>query len=194
MPKTLLLDVDEVLANFQDPVLAIGNKLTGKNITPETYTEWDLFSQFTSEEKDLICKEIEKPGFCQSLPVRPGAQEAIDEIRSFMHVFPVTSPFHSESWVYERVQWLHKHFGFHRSQVINTSAKYMIHGDAILDDNPSHVTSWLDPSHLEVNIAPRTKGLGMMWHIPNTRTLPYDHLRVRTWEEVIQKLRKLCEE
>lgn len=181
--KRLLVDVDEVLADFQTPALEIAHRLTGKRLTPFDYEVWDMFTLFTEAEKRAIFEEIEKPGFCRTLLPRPGAIEAIREIQTLVDVYPVTSPFHSLTWVHERNAWLQEHFGFKSSQVVHTSAKFLVLGDAFIDDNPSHVAAWQ---------AEHPGGVPMLWHIENTRTMTeFDPLRVKTWGEVIARVKTL---
>ncbi len=180
--KRFLTDVDEVLADFQTPALGIIERLFGQRLTPYDFEVWDVFSLFDKEQKEAIFAEIAKPSFCRSLEPKPGAVEAIRELRGIADVFAVTSHFPSSTWVHERDEWLHDLFGFERHHVIHTSAKFMVIGDALLDDNPSHIQAWMSEHPL---------GMGMLWHIPNTRNLGLDDVRVHTWEKVIDNAKQL---
>jgi 5'-nucleotidase len=181
--KCLLIDVDEVLGNLQTPIFEIVYRLFGKKMTPYDYEGWDLLGTFSESEQRGIFKEMRKPGFCSSIRPTPGSVEAINELRKHVDVYPVTSPLHSRTWVSERYDWLHRHFDFDRKAVVFTWSKFLIVGDAFLDDNPDHVTSWLEA---------HPGKLGMLWHLPNTRTLTeYDNVRVKSWDVVIEKVRAL---
>lgn len=181
--KRLLVDVDEVLCDFQTPVLGLLAQLFGRHMTPYDFDTWDIFATFSKEEKDVVFERVKEPGFCMKFRPKPGAVEAIAEIRKTHYVTPVTRPFPSPTWVHDRMLWLHEHFGFRESEIVNTAAKELVYGDAMLDDNPQHATDWL---------ATHPEGLAMLWHIPNTRNMTqYDHLRVYTWDEVIKKVRAL---
>lgn len=181
--KRLLIDVDEVLADFQTPTFAVIEKLFGRVLTPHDFEVWDIFGLFSEEEKQAIFEELEKPGFCQGLQPTPGSIEAVRELRKIVDVYPVTSPFHSPTWVHERNTWLHEYHGFKKREIVHTGSKFLVTGDALLDDNPSHVTTWAEEHPF---------GLGMLWHIPNTRTLGLDDLRVHTWDEVLQRAESLA--
>jgi 5'(3')-deoxyribonucleotidase len=177
------MDIDEVFLDFATPMFEIIERLFGRRLTHHDYTVWDMFSIFNSEEKKLLFAEIGKEGFARSLRPIPGAVEALAELRTFVDVFAVTSHFPSPTWVYERDEMLSKEHGFDRRHIVHTSSKFLIATDAFLDDNPGHVEAWVNEHPL---------GLGMLWHIPNTRTLTqYDHLRVRSWEEVVNNMRAL---
>lgn len=181
--KRLLIDVDEVLGNLQTPIFEIVHRLFGKKMTPFDYDGWDLFGIFSEAEQRGIFREMRKPGFCSSIQPTPGAVEVIHELRKHVDVYPVTSPFDSHTWVSERYAWLHRHFDFERKEVVFTGSKFLVVGDAFLDDNPDHVTSWSE-AHPEK--------LAMLWHLPNTRTLTqYDYLRVKSWDALLEKVRAL---
>lgn len=176
----LLVDVDEVLADFQSPALDIIEDLTGTRYKPSDFEIWDMFETFSDAVKKRIFKRIDKRGWCLNLKPFPEAQAAIAEIRSMgVEVFALTSPHHSKSWYYERVEWLKKHYAMPKSHVIQTPAKFLVRGDAFLDDNPSHVEKWR---------AEHPDKTAMLWHIPNTRTLGLDDIRVRSWDEVKARL------
>lgn len=178
------MDVDEVLADFQTPAFKIIRQLTGRTYTPHDFTVWDIFSVLGLAEVRAVLSEMEKPGFCLSLKPTEGAVEAIQEVRSIADVYVVTSPQHNRHWVYERTEWLMEHFGFDKAHIIHTVSKYMIRGDAFLDDKPEHVEAWTSEN---------SDGLAMLWHIPNTRNLGRDLLRVHSWTEVVTKVRELAE-
>lgn len=178
--RRFLCDADEVLFDFQEPTLDIMQKVTGRRYVANDFEVWDVFSVLSPEELKGVFAELEKPGWCTSLEPKPGTIEAIEELRSICDVYVVTSPFHSKTWVHERYAALAKHFGFKKNEVVHTNAKHLVVGDMFLDDNPEHVDHW--------NAAHPGK-VGMLWHIPNTRKLPYDRVRVRSWAEVVAKAR-----
>jgi len=181
--KRLLVDVDEVLADFHTPVFDLAAKLFGKKLTSEDFDTWDLFDHFPKAERKALFNAMEQPGYCTSLPPLPGALEAIQELRNYVDVYVVTSPFPSPTWVSERYAWLHEHFNFKPSEVITTSSKFVVAGDAFLDDRPDNVVDWLEA---------HPQKTGMLWHTPNTKTLvEHDSLRVYSWEQVIQKVKAL---
>lgn len=171
----MLVDVDEVLADFQTPAFEAIYQITGRRYVQEDFLVWNIFEGLSPEELKAVDAIIEAPGFCTALQPKPGACEAIEEIRSFADVYAVTSPQHNRHWVYERTEWLITHFGFTKKQVANIHDKFIVAGHAFLDDKPSHVEEW------QMEYPGR---LAMLWHIPNTRTLGEGLLRVHTWDEV----------
>lgn len=177
--KRVLVDVDEVLGDFQTPAFQVMQSVTGRLYCPEDFEVWDMFEVLSPSQKELVFAAIDKPGFCANIQPFPAALEAIERLRGIADVYALTSPHHSQSWYYERVEWLKKHFGFNRHHVIQTGTKFLVRGDAFLDDKPDHVQAWSEE---------HPDKLAMLWHIPNTRTLGLDNLRVRTWDEVIRRV------
>jgi len=182
MRPRFLVDVDEVLADFQTPAFEAIKRLTGKTYTPGDFLVWDIFSVLSETELGVVFEELERPGFCTSLKPTPGAIDAIRELQGFMEVFAVTSPQHNRHWVYERTEWLNEHFKIDKRHVVHTAAKHVVRGAAFLDDNPEHVDHWAHE---------HPDGLAMLWHIQNTRNLGQGLLRVHSWAEVIDRARKL---
>jgi 5'(3')-deoxyribonucleotidase len=174
------VDVDEVLADFQGAGLEIANEAFGTKKTILDLEDWGFFEHFTDEEQAYLRAECEQPGFCSSLRVLPGAQEGIRRLREIGRVFIVTSPFTSHTWVSEREWWLKKHFGFAKDDLIHTSAKYKVDLDAFLDDRPKNVVQWSEryPSRL-----------AMLWPLHNTRQYQLDKYRVKSWDDVITRVR-----
>lgn len=174
------LDSDEVLSAFQEAVLDIASQSFGRRYTVADLKDWDLFSIFNEEETEYLRHEVSRPGFCASLPVLEGAREAVETLRLLGDVYVVTSPFTSQTWVYERTWWLNKHFGFDRNHVIHTSAKHLVRVDAFLDDRPKNVIDW-SREH--------PKSLAMLWPLPNTAGYPMTKYRVEDWPDVIRRVR-----
>lgn len=178
--KRMGIDVDEVLADFQGAVLDIARETLGVHMTPADLPSWDLFNAFPEDQREILRKESKRPGFCASLKVNPGTQEAVRELRNYADLYAVTSHYDSHTWVSERDWWLKTHFGIERSHVIHTSAKFMVGVDMFLDDKPSNVLDW----HKE-----HPQRLAMMWPIPNTSNYAMDGYRVKDWDHVIELVR-----
>jgi len=182
--KRLLIDIDEVIGDFQTPLFDTFYRLYGRRLSPYDFDVWNIFDALPKEQCEALSLEMAKPGYCKAIPPAPGAIDAISILRQYVDIYPVSNPFSSPTWVYERYEWLQKHFGFKRNKIIFTEAKFLISGDALLDDNPKNVTSWLEE---------HPDKLGMLWHIPNTRKMTeYDYLRVTSWEKVITLMKSLA--
>jgi 5'(3')-deoxyribonucleotidase len=140
----VLIDCDGVLADFVGQLQAHVKHYLDITVDLRSYDQWDTFSHPAFAD----CKEdvegiLDKAGFCLSMDVLPGAQDAMKELVAKYDVHIVTSPWTSNPrWEWERRQWLSQHFGIHWKKIISTHAKAQVHGDVFIDDKPMHVNGW----------------------------------------------------
>jgi 5'(3')-deoxyribonucleotidase len=177
--RRFLVDVDDVLADLRPRVLDIVNKVSGKEYTHDDFTDWDYFRVLDNYQKYRAFQIMGARGFCSSLEVLPGAEEAISELKSIVKVIVVTCPFNSV-WFEERYTWLEQKFGIPRKDVILASSKYSVAGKWFLDDNFDNILEWSEGNPCMIP---------MLWHTRATRDLGYDHLRVHSWDEVTQRVK-----
>ena len=174
------IDVDDVLAGFQDGALAIANEAFGHRRTLEDFKDWGFFQHYTPEEQEYLLEQCTRPGFCSSLPVLPGAKEAVAKLRELAEVYIITSPFdRCHTWVSERAWWLKTHFGFEKDHLIHTSAKHLVNVDVFIDDRPSNVIAW---AQRNVN------GLALLWPLANNLNCPMTKYRVEDWDDVFRRV------
>lgn len=182
---TVLLDVDGVIADWLQSTLDIIEEVTGRRYDRRQVTHWDTIQclGLSASESGLVSVELNRPGLALSLPVLPGAKEAVRELQSIADVHFLTSPNHeSENWVFEREQWLVQN-GFiinPREEVTHTSAKYRVRGDYLIDDKTENLQRWAtwNPA-----------GKAILWSTPFT---PYNHatsLVESRWEALIDYVR-----
>ncbi len=166
MNKTALLDVDGVVADFTGDLLrAINSPLTEADIT-----QWDLFALLgdRAEAARDVCKQ---DVFWRHMTLVPGAPEGVAKLQAEGYeIVWVTSPYYAcVTWEDARRDWLYRTFGSGPRQMISTSLKYLVHGDVLIDDKPSHVTDWMKT----------TDGIAYLYDRPHNQ----DHDLVRfTWE------------
>jgi 5'(3')-deoxyribonucleotidase len=186
MRKRLLVDVDEVLADFQAAMFAALQEVSGRTLRAEDFHVWDGFSVMTPKESEAVRAICRQPGWCTALEPKPGAQTAIEKLRQVVDVYVVTSPFPAgPTWAHERDVWLKRHFDFEPEEIVYARSKFVVRGDALLEDNPHNLTRWLDEN---------PNGLGMLWHLPNTSKLAHGGVRVRSWDEVLYLVQTACNE
>ena len=140
-PKIILVDQDGVLADYPNwflkmwreahpekpwvPVLALSEHDTVKNYPPE-YRK-------LLEAIDLAC------GFYRSLPIIPGAKEALENLLSLGHDVRIcTAPKRRFTYcVPEKFEWIAEHLGQKWvERTILTRDKTLVHGDILVDDKP----------------------------------------------------------
>jgi 5'(3')-deoxyribonucleotidase len=82
--------------------------------------------------------------FWKTLPVKPGAKEAIQSLRDAGHdILWVTSPYPPcYGWASERMAWLARNFDVHPHDVCITHRKGCVTGDIFIDDKPENIAEW----------------------------------------------------
>jgi 5'-nucleotidase len=175
--RRLLVDVDEVLASLQVPVLDIICQVTNKNWKLEDFKVWDLFSVLNPEQRVRVFEVMAQPGFCLGLEPIPGAPEAIRQLQEMVEVFAVTNPHDSVLWVSERYEWLLRHYGLDKDHVAFLSSKYLISGDWLVEDNLAQLQRWS---------AAHPEGTPVLWNTPNNQSMNSGYiLRATGWQHVM---------
>jgi 5'(3')-deoxyribonucleotidase len=142
---SVLCDVDGVLADF---IGHICNEIDG-NITPESFKSFALEPHLTASQLEQVHDLCEQPGFCGSIPAYQGVEtlfQAFTNLAEWCQVYAVTAPWEtSETWCFERTWWL-KNRGIEAHHVIyaSTSAKPLIRGHVLIEDNGETLVRWLN--------------------------------------------------
>lgn len=147
----LLLDIDGVCANFVASALDAIYQVTGRRRQPEEITGWDIVASLglSEMESKWLDNCIGHPRFCRDLAPFPGVHEAIAELKELADVYPVTAPFDptiAPHWVPEREAWIAEHLGIARGKIVQTSVKYLVGGDYLVEDKTSALVQW-DQEH-----------------------------------------------
>lgn len=149
---TVLVDMDEVLADLIGSWIKVYNDLYDDNLTHKDVTQWDTTLIVKKECGTKIFDLLRTPGLFRYLEVRPYAQEFIQNlVDKGVRVLVVSdSPIGDAHSDYtnnsERIsnpaddkrKWMAEHFPMiPTSQIIFTSQKWFVHGDVIVDDKPA---------------------------------------------------------
>lgn len=178
----ILLDVDGVIADFLTPFIALGNKISGLSLQESDIKDWEVADIFPEQYRKQIVQEAKAQGFCSNILPYPRAIEAVKSLKILGDIYVVTSPWHSQTWVYERSEWLNKYFDFDRRKIIYTSSKYLVRGDILIDDKVDTVEKWI-----ELN----PSSIGFIWESPYSRGYKSKDSRIRytnSWSFVIETL------
>lgn len=175
----ILLDVDDVLVDFETPAEKLVSDLLGREWTlAEGPQEWDLFQALSKQQFKLAMQLIHVPGWSNCLLPFTKAQTAVSILQEIGDVYAVTAAI---PWASDRCGYLDHHFGIDKNHQVYTKAKYLVSGDFFVEDNPSNLQQWL---------AENRQGKGIFWNTRNNQRVEgYDKLRVSSWEEVIEMVR-----
>lgn len=161
MRKRLLCDVDGVIADFTGFYLKLVENVSGCVYAREQVRRWSMKDSLGLPDwvEQDVNRLIHEPGSGLKIEAYPEAVEAVRSLSAAYDLYFVTSPFATApTWVHDREQWLAKHFGRDLAKkVVHTDRKYLIAGDALVDDKPSHVEEW-SSAH--------PAGVAVLWNTP----------------------------
>lgn len=187
MTKTVLLDVDGVLANFIGGVLPLVHRVTGTWHSPEAVTHFDFSASLglSSDHKRRVMEYVsgDEPGFWERLEPFEGARAGVDALRAIpdVELYIVTSPWNScRTWLHDRESWLKRHFDIPHSHVIVGSAKHMVTGDFFVDDKTETLVRWRDRNG-------RT-GTAIQWETPHNLLDGWNGPCARSWPHLVQMI------
>ena len=118
--KTLFIDMDNVLVNFQSGI--------------------DRLDEKTKQEYEGHLDDV--PGIFALMDPMPGAVEAVQKLRERYNLYILsTAPWNNPTAWCDKLNWVKKHFGgdenspFYK-RIILTHHKDLCHGDYLIDDRP----------------------------------------------------------
>jgi len=134
MKKTIGIDMDGVLADIEDYILAAYHKKTGISITRDEIkglSEEELFP-----DRTLIMDICNTAGFFRNLPVMDGAIEAVKTLMLKYDVYIVSAAMEFPVSLFEKREWLAEHFPFISwRNIIFCGDKSVIGTDYLIDDH-----------------------------------------------------------
>lgn len=141
-PLTILVDMDGVLADFDSRFMETwAQKYPNRpKLDQSRRTSFKIVDEFSPEHHDDIRAIFSARGFFRSLPVLPGAVEALRDMQSAgMDVWICSSPLDEyRNCVQEKFEWVEENLGSSWvNRLILTKNKALIRGDYLIDDNPS---------------------------------------------------------
>ena len=127
-------------------------------------------------EKGTIRKFASTPGFFLTVPVMPGAIEAVKALMADYEVYIVSAAMEFPQSLPEKLQWLKTHFSFISwKNIIFCGDKSIINTDYMIDDHIRNLDNF--------------KGKCIMFHAFHNINY-HHHIRVNNWDEVLNLLRR----
>lgn len=178
----ILIDCDGVLGDFVTPYLELIRTVTGDRHMIDEVTQFDVLAALGKKDVEAQVLELcSRRGFCSSFKTLPGAVEGVAALRELGDLFVVTSPMHVPWWTWERTEWLSKHFGFTKKQVLYTSSKEIVSGDVMIDDNEVNLIEWQAEQR-----RPDYEVLPLLVDSPWNRNVEHPGVvRMRNWDEIV---------
>lgn len=180
-------DVDGVLYDINKRAISIANEEfhTNYNYIDNTSWWWDDYTKETGfANREYFERLLDRKGFFIDGEPIVGAIEGLNKLHDYGFTIKIiTSPHWSSKYmIYERIEWLQKHFSwFNKSKdLILTSNKKLCDkkGKVLIDDYP-HNLNWID-------------GLNICFS--QTYNREYKGLRMNSWDELVEYLIELEKE
>jgi 5'-nucleotidase len=172
--KTLAIDMDNVIADVASHFIEWYARDYGIRVDKETLMgvpENDAFPD------GAVKKFLYTPGFFRSVPVMPGAQEAVKKLTEDFEVYIVSAAMEFPLSLAEKYEWLREHFPFiHWRNIIFCGDKSVIATDYLIDDHCKN----LDHCH----------GQAIIYTAAHNVNVKH-HERVNDWNEVLEYMKKV---
>lgn len=139
--KTILVDMDDVLARFTYGARKFINEATGKNYTTEDFAKhYDMKDVLDKDDYNLL---FNSPEVFEQLDVVDGSTRALDKLCAWYNIKIV-----SAAWwqcIPYKVLWLHKYFPFIKDEdMLFVRDKSIIIGDYLIDDYSKNIQNILN--------------------------------------------------
>ncbi len=191
--KTIVIDIDDVLADHARAFADYSNEKFGMNITPEDYQEeWMHVWKTDLDETIKRAKEYHESDHLTLCATIEGAQDTLKELQKNFKLVALTSRRNSIKTLTD--EWLNKHYSDIFDDVVfagffDTITQESVHktkgelaknigAHYIIDDQPKHILSAVELG---------MKGIlfgNYKWN--KFDILPKDAIRANNWQEVLQ--------
>ena len=146
----IIVDMDEVLAQFVNRVLERWNMINRTKFKRDDIDAWQMESTLGPGSYGLIEKWISEPNFFENLVPVDGAIEGFNELRRSHDVVIATSlAGEVENGFDSKRRWVKKYFpDFDLKNFICTSRKDLLKGDVLIDDAAHYLQAWRDAGNI----------------------------------------------
>lgn len=140
-PRTILVDMDSIIADFYFEVINRHEAETGEKIPHDSIDAWDK----SWSEKRSMFYYFSQPGFFTSLKPIPGAHDVLKKLHDEGHEIVIVSAATLTNAPGEKYEWLSKHYPWiNRNRVFFAKEKYRVIGDFLIDDHHENVSKWCE--------------------------------------------------
>lgn len=148
----VIVDMDEVLANFVSHVLGRWNMTNMTKFTREDINSWQMEETLGPGSYRVIENWISRPGFFENLDPMPGAVEGFKKLMDMGHEIVICTSLAPEiSNGYDgKRRWMHRHWPtFNLNNFICTSKKHMLKADVLIDDASHYLKAWREAGNVQ---------------------------------------------
>ena len=179
--KEISFDCDDVLSDFAERAFDRLEVLSQKKYQISDFKTWDWIAELPEEHRQLLFQAMDTQHFVSEMKIRPEVLDFLAQCPGHLQKTVVTSPRDtSPFWQYERSKWLKEKLKFTKDQIIQTSAKHLVHTDVFVDDSPENILNWHEYWH---NQGKRTHFAILLTH-PNTTETSKDFYPITDWKHL----------
>lgn len=142
---TILVDMDNVVANLICKWLDTYNSEFDDNLTAEQITSWNIEQHATKCSPHEFHGIIERAGFFSDLKLIPHSPEVTGRLQAAGHeiYFVTATPYNNPTCGYDKYNWVERYFPhIGKSRVIQAHHKNMVKGDILFDDGPINLQNF----------------------------------------------------
>ena len=142
----ILVDQDEVLADFVNPLLQKWFEHTGIRLTRDQVQGWDI-STLLGGNKRWLRETISHPDYFADLPPKEGAIKGFHALENMGHeLFIVTHVSDDVTNAFEgKRECVRRHLpGFHFNKLSFFTCKELIDAHVLIDNGPHNIKAWSD--------------------------------------------------
>lgn len=175
---TILIDADDVLDDLLPAWVAVLNRLSGQNLTPEDINDWYIPQYYPTLPAETVYAVPTQPEFWGTVDAVPGAVDGLKSLLDAGHQVRIVSASHYSSLHFKIPRLLELFPYLTWDNFIITSNKELVQGDIIVDDN---LLNMMDP-----------KKFNILFDRPHNRSRneeEYGAVRVHDWDEVLLAIR-----
>lgn len=170
--KTIAVDMDGVLANTAAQYRSWYEEETGIQL-PDT--AFDGLPEIECLPGGAVQRYLYQPGFFRTMPVMPGAQEALHSLMEDYDVYIVSAAMEFPQSLSEKLEWLAEHFPFITwHNVVFCGNKGIIGTDFMIDDHLKNLD--------------RFRGKAFLFSAPHNIHVKH-HQRLHNWAEALAVLK-----
>lgn len=183
----VIVDMDEVLAQFVNKVLRRWNALSGRDYVREDITSWRMeevlgVDALGRSAEGLIDEWLAEDGFFEDLEPMPGAIAGFNYLRDSGYDVVVATSIPEvavHSYTGKR-RWMRRHFPtFSMKNFIAISRKGLLDGDVLIDDGSHNIKDWAESGK---------KMKPLVFDAPWNRDIrPDQAIRVADWDDVVKQ-------
>lgn len=175
------VDIDSVLNDLMPKSLALYNKRTGKNITMDQLTAYNLYECLNEEDSAGIIRLFEEEELWNSLMPLKGSQSGLQKLCNKHDVYLATAT-HEINFKW-KCDWIKKYFSFFdTNKIIRIKNKALLRCDIMVDDHLSNLIN---------NIGCERVVLSYPWNISLQKDYTYSIYRCENWSDIVNTINEI---